>query len=612
MADDQAAAATPPAVAAPGAPWWGGADSPLCDQISQPRLRGMGEEILDFMSHPDPTRIDPPFGAKMFLKSSEVFSISALGLDRPTRVHLPLAVDAATRRPYLAMVATTRTNPTLVLLTGLDETASEEQPTCAWRFERPYSLAVLATLRMAWEDDGVYRDAPESMQKLCKWVCDRDAKVPLTDELFAMALNDVHVVHLGPKEAQGSLELAMNLKLQGEARARFLKCLEVVSKEDWVAPKDLVPWSSKYYQAFQMATEQCTALVSSATHWGGNPHEWEVPEVVQEPAVKGALQSACGLPLTTFPGNGPATRFPGVGYFNIEPANNADLPALVACGVSLGTALHCTSAGTTPTMVDLATLLAELRCLANLATYATDRARVALAYAGCGTYRIAEEDWERAKVWMPRYTFPGFEDRVDQKCFVDIVTLYLIKVRRGEAVLTRNDSYAKEFLRDHGHAELAKITMQDLKNWTTHCFPCVNRSPQGSLFHVPPTPEEKRSAAARHKAALVVARRFQEAIDHFNAKGTGSLRTPDQVLTHLIYAFFKPFCNWHMGIVPIVPDVDPNLFFPRPSEAPVAPPTAVFPRLDPRLGLRIAQALRRIINNAVDAQSGGWLHSRSL
>ena len=130
MADDQAAAAAPSAVAAPGAPWWGGADFPLRDQISQPRLRDMGEEILDFKSQ----RIDPPFGAKIFLKSSEVFSISALGLDRPTGVHIPLAVNAATRRPFLAMVATTRTNPTLVLLTGLDETAPEEQPTCAWRF----------------------------------------------------------------------------------------------------------------------------------------------------------------------------------------------------------------------------------------------------------------------------------------------------------------------------------------------------------------------------------------------------------------------------------------------------------------------------------------------
>ena len=101
---------------------------------------------------------------------------------------------------------------------------------------------------------------------------------------------------------------------------------------------------------------------------------------------------------------------------------NPGLPPLVGYGVPLAVALSYTRTPpmkkkankepeldrhAPPTMADLAALMHDLRCLANLATHAVDKGGALIAYSGCGTYRIAEQDWEDAQAWLPAFTSPA-------------------------------------------------------------------------------------------------------------------------------------------------------------------------------------------------------------
>ena len=355
----------------------------------------------------------------------------------------------------------------------------------------------------------------------------------------------------------------------------------------------------------QYTVGQCTTLLASLKDWDGKPCETVLETATGVDVDVDALQASCGQRLPSLGRDSSVSLIRGAGCFHLEPVGNQTLPPLVGYGVPLAAALWYTRTPpmkkkankepeldrhAPPTMADLAALMHDLRCLANLATHAVDKDEALIAYSGCGTYRIAEQDWEDAQVWLPAFTFPGFDDRVDKRLFVDLAALYTIKFLRGDKALTLNDEYGVQYLGDLGHAQLALRIMTDFKDWIHH---------------------SSRDPLVRD-AAQVFVHRFANAQQHFTWNAQ-RMHTRDQVLTHLVYALYAPFCDWEQSVACTVEAVDPRLFFrvqsaSAASAAPTASSATALPRLDPVLGLQIASALRQVAEEAVEAHSGGWAH----
>ena len=132
-----------------------------------------------------------------------------------------------------------------------------------------------------------------------------------------------------------------------------------------------------------------------------------------------------------------------------------------------------------------------------------------------------------------------------------LAALYTIKFLRGDKALTLNDECGLKFLGDLGHAELALRMMTDFKDWIIH--------------------HSSRNPLVR-KAAQVFVHRFAYARQHFKWN-MSRMRTRDQVLTHLVYALYAPFCDWEQSVACTVEAVDPRLFF-RVQSTPTTPTCA--------------------------------------
>jgi len=576
----ETAAALPEAAAAAGA-WFDKSIRVLPDKHCDEKLSGTIKKCTGFLQ--DPRHNEPRVAA------TELFHFDLKQLGPLSSIHACFVTTTATPRPppatprpYFAMVATEYGRESLVYFTGIDDDDDPTTPTIptrVWRFEGLQSLASSAALQVPVRKricDTTFPDAPESAKKLYRWVGWHDAKRAITPDLLTAALRTVHVVYLGNSEDRGCAELSLD-NLCGK-HLKMLREATIRVRED---PRRDV--SRTMPVLIHREVVKFNRLVSS---WDRKEQQMTIQGTVQPEAEN--LQQFCGKQALY--GMGSCLWYDQkipVGMFNIEPMESVhtSLPRLVGFGVSLADALKYICTGPTPTIEDLVELKAGLSALARLATHGIDSRAAAIAYSGCGTYRIATADWEQAAGtagWLPDHVFSGFEEHVDRQLFVDLVALYILKLHRSKTLdnLLRDDEALKSVFNP---PHLGGTNLM----WY----------PRNYLGQISKWFERRFAAIVAQLDAM--------------AKGNESVLDPlDRIVSQMICVYFAPFCEWNVEVAAQVDTVSSDRFFHNPTAETVAPvPTTPFlSRVDAAFGLRIAEVLRRIVDEAVRAHGGGWAH----